>query len=364
MVMVTRRGGKRRPLGREVWHRRLALAGAGLLVASSMSPVVAHHVPALVEPLVGAPAHILNLCTVALQAVATPVHGAFHVLLAAGLLYAVGDRLRAVVRLGATTRALTRDAVSPSDAIIRAARRAGVKLEALCVIPDAPVPAFTAGLLRPVIYLSERAASVLGEAELSAVLAHEDAHRRRRDPLRLSSWRFLACCLFFLPVLQRLGEDMADEMEIAADDWAVEHAGAEPLALAAALVGLAALPRGVTAMPAMAVGFHRDELLERRVRRLAGEASPIRTHLTRRSTAATAAGLVVLWLSGLIVAQPVAAAALDAARGHGASPAPSAHCQHHDGGPLSHLFCLFGDKPAPALRGGGEAAGLAPCPHD
>lgn len=350
----------RGPHTRETWHRRLVVLGAALLVASSMSPVLAHHVPSLIEPLVGTRAHILSLCTIALHAVATPVHGAFHVLLAAGALYAVVDRARAIVRLHATTGALARAGVSPSDAIIRAARRAGVKLETLCVIPSAPVPAFTAGLMRPRIYLSSLAATVLAESELAAVLAHENAHRLRRDPLRLSAWRFLACFLFFLPVVQRLGEDMADELEIEADDWAVAHAGVEPLALASALVGLAALDPGGGTLPTTAVGFIRDELLERRVRRLAGEASPLRTHLTRRSSAATVVGLLAVWVSGLVVAQPIAAASVGGDMPHGMNHGAPVHCQHHDGSPLSHLFCLFAARPVAAS---GDAIDTLHCPH-
>ena len=44
--------------------------------------------------------------------------------------------------------------------------------------------ALTAGLIRPRIYLSKRLLNALSPAELAAVVAHEQAHRRRRDAVR------------------------------------------------------------------------------------------------------------------------------------------------------------------------------------
>ena len=50
-------------------------------------------------------------------------------------------------------------------------------------IPGAASHAFCAGLVRPAIYVSEGTLRA-GEGELRAVLAHEDEHRARLDPLR------------------------------------------------------------------------------------------------------------------------------------------------------------------------------------
>ena len=105
------------------------------------------------------------------------------------------------------------------------------------VVSGLPTPAFTVGWLRPRVYVDAALAGLLTADELAAVLAHEEAHVARRDPLRLSALRFLACTLFFLPALRRLAADAADEAEIAADDRAAGLAGAgAPLALASAIV--------------------------------------------------------------------------------------------------------------------------------
>jgi hypothetical protein len=182
-------------------------------------------------------------------------------------------------------------------------------------------------------------------------MAHEAAHVRRRDPLRLSALRFLGRTLFWIPALRRLADDMADEAEILADDAGARE---QPLVLASAIVALAgwstpAAARATRPFPAAtAVGIiaghdggaapARDALLDRRVRRLAGEAVPVATHVTRRSLVWASAALAAVWASGIIMAHPLPAAV----PGH-----PDAeHCEHHRRSALSHLFCL-GLTPSP-----------------
>ena len=84
------------------------------------------------------------------------------------------------------------------------ARDATSSVDGAQVIDDDRPLAFCAGLLHPRVYVSRGALGMLGEAELSAVLAHERHHARRRDPLRLASTRVLADALFFAPPLGEL----------------------------------------------------------------------------------------------------------------------------------------------------------------
>jgi hypothetical protein len=118
------------------------------------------------------------------------------------------------------------------------------------LIIDDPLPrAFCAGLLRPRIHVSRGALDLLDDDELSAVVAHEAHHARRRDPLRIFIARALADALFFLPVLRRLAERYSALAELAADEAAVRRSGTrKPLAAAllafdksphAAIVGVA-----------------------------------------------------------------------------------------------------------------------------
>src|SRR5439155_12889806 len=133
----------------------------------------------------------------------------------------------------------------------------------LRIVRGLPNPAFTIGWLRPRVYVARELAGALPDAELNAVLAHEQAHVVRRDPLRLAALRFLACTLFWLPALRRLADDVTDEAEIAADDIA---AGDQPLVLASAILRVASW-RDLRAGPLGAIGatgFTCRDLLERR----------------------------------------------------------------------------------------------------
>lgn len=127
--------------------------------------------------------------------------------------------------------------------------------------------AFTVGLWRPQIVLSEGMVSSLTEDEVRAVLFHELGHVRSRDPMRLAVVRFLADALWFLPVARSLAKDFVDAVEEGADDWAVE-ATRRPMELAAALVKTARA--GVASPMSLASALAGNLSVEDRVERLLG----------------------------------------------------------------------------------------------
>jgi len=322
---------------REQVRRRTLLLGIGVLIVLSTSPVFGHHAMRGGEALLRGTDRIGELCLVALHLLLAPVHTGFHILLIVGVMYAAWDRLNAWRRLRGALRPLSIIRVEPRDRIWSAARRAGVDPTRIRVVEDAPNPAFTVGWWRPSIYLSRRLAFSLQPAELSALIAHEGAHAARRDPLRLSVFRFLGRTLFWLPALSRLAADMADEAEIEADDQA---AADQPLVLASAILLVARwVQHGgpVEAASVGAVNFAQGDLVERRVRRLVGEDVPVRSRVTRRSILSAAGVLALVWTSGVLMAHPLPAG------GHGAhtrNGAPASRdCTHHDGFALLHLFC-------------------------
>ena len=337
---------------REQSHRRGVLLGIGALIVLSTSPVFGHHLASKAEVLLAGRDHVFNLCLVALHALFAPVHGVFHVLLLAGLAYAIFARVRAAVRSRLTLGALgTTEPESCSELLALAASAARVDLRSLRIVPGLPTPAFTIGILRPRIYVAGRLPESLTLEELTAVIAHEGAHARRRDPLRLSVLRFLGDTLFYVPALRRLAEDMADDAEIAADDIAAAGSRTKAVTLASAIVKLAAWPdvSGVSGspLPAGSVGFGRANVFERRVRRLLGEDATVGTHVTGRSLGGACGALALVWISGLVMAHPVSAAA------PGALPVEPVHCQHRGGLALAHIFCL----------GFAHHVDAARCPH-
>lgn len=341
---------------REQSRRRATLIAIALLFVLSTSPVYVHHLFELgAARMLAGFDHIGALCVTALHLLLLPVHRVFHVVLLVGIAVAAWDRLRAWRTVRATLALLEQHEPVADGPFWRAALAAGVDPGCVRVVRGLPNPAFTVGLLTPRVYLAAELAGHLTAEQLEAVIAHEGAHVVRRDPLRQFLLRFLAFTLFWMPALRRLAEDVRDEAEVLADDAAVRG---RPLVLASAILALSDWNLG-RATPRGAVGFQRDDLLERRVRRLVGEETAVRSHLTRRSVVGAVLSVALVWGSGLIVAHPLPAAgtpAVHAAGGvqgmHGSTH--GAHCMLHRESALAHLFCL--GSPFSSAR-------LATCPH-
>lgn len=327
-------------VSKEEAHRRMLLLGIGALLLLSVSPVFGHHFATGLEQGLRGQDHLGALCLIALHHLLQPVHILFHVLVVLGLAYASFDRVRAALRLRRMLALLQAREPAVGDAFWTAATGAGLDPARLRVVAGLPTPAFTAGWLRPRIYVSDAVAERLTPLELDALLAHEGAHAIRRDPLRLSVLRFLALALFWLPAMRRLADDIADEAEIRADDHAARD---QPLALASAILAVASW-RPIKDEWGGVVGFaQRRDLLDRRIRRLAGEDPPLASRVTRGSLAGALLALLLVGSSGAIMAHPLPV-------NHTAHP--TEHCGHLGESPLDHLFCRLG---APR--------GALVCPH-
>lgn len=89
--------------------------------------------------------------------------------------------------------------------------------------------AFTFGLLRPTIYLSRE---VWEGEHREAVLAHERAHARRKDPLWLFLARGVRRSTLYLPFGGRILQDLSLESERACDAAGTKAVGLKPYARA------------------------------------------------------------------------------------------------------------------------------------
>jgi Zn-dependent protease with chaperone function len=310
---------------RERTHRRALLFGLIVLMTLAVSPFLAHHLPIGLEQQLAGRDHLWMLCLVAIHLLLAPLHGVFHLLFLTGVSYAAVDRWMALRSQRSVLAQLAVREPEEGGEMVLAARAARVDPALLRVVDGLPSPAFTTGWLRPRIYLSACLPERLSRAELEAVIAHEAAHVRHRDPLRLSTLRFVACMLFWLPVVRHLTEDLADEAEVRADDAAARD---RPLALATALVTLAQWLRP-SPVTHGGVGFDERDLLERRVRRLAGDVVEPRSRITRRSLLTAALVLALAGTSGAVVAHPLPHE----------SPAHEEHCEHGGSSAFFHLFC-------------------------
>lgn len=146
------------------------------------------------------------------------------------------------------------------------------------------------------VVVTTGALELLADDEVAAVVAHERAHLRGRHHLVLLAARAARDLLPTSRWARRAQRDVAELLELAADDHAARSAGGAPVARAVATLS------GDAARPAVAA----------RVRRLAGGPAPLPA-LTRVAVAALAAVLVSLPAS--VVVAPVALA-------HGAHPQP------------------------------------------
>jgi Zn-dependent protease with chaperone function len=91
---------------------------------------------------------------------------------------------------------------------------------------DIPTPrAFCLGFWRPRIWLTAGLINLLSDEELTAVLAHEICHCRRRDPLRLLISRAIKSAFFFLPLVTDLAQAAELQQEAAADKSAIRQLG-------------------------------------------------------------------------------------------------------------------------------------------
>ena len=328
-------------VSRERSHRRAGGGGVIVLLLLGVLPIIVNHTPIGLEDALTGVDHVGALCVAALHLLLAPVHGGFHLLLGAGVAYAMVDRGRAWRRLSRALSPLDVVGPRPGDAIWRAAAAAGVSVARIRVVAGLPNPAFTVGSFSPTIYVAAELTDRLDAVQLRSVLSHEAAHVARLDPLRFSLLRALGCALFWIPALARLAEDLRDDSEIVADDLAADCG--EPLALASAILTLADWRNTTADLPQGAVGFCHGALLERRVRRLLGEEVPVTSHVTRGSLGIAAAMLTVVWVSGVVTAHPLAATDRVGAAGN-------PHCAHDSESPLAHLFC----------RGMSQLGG---CPH-
>ncbi|MEJ2722115.1 MAG: M56 family metallopeptidase, partial [bacterium] len=116
----------------------------------------------------------------------------------AGCLTRLAGEITAMRACGSDSAIPLRDAEAIK--LRRALDRAGIPAGRVRIDGTEILPSVT-GLLKPVVRLPHRLVASLPDDELLAVLVHEDAHRRRFDPLRALTHRLCASLFFFYPLI-------------------------------------------------------------------------------------------------------------------------------------------------------------------
>ena len=134
------------------------------------------------------------------------------------------------------------------------------------------LPAVTVGILRPRVRIDPRLRDVVPAASFDAVRAHEDAHARHRDPLRI--WLAQTITDLQWPSRQAHARlrDWLSSLELARDEEA-RRDGVHGEDLAAAIIAVAGGGRGGHA-GAAATLTHAEIHLARRIHRLLRTLSP------------------------------------------------------------------------------------------
>jgi Zn-dependent protease with chaperone function len=226
----------RRNAVRGVRGRRLLLlvpfVVAGLLAVASLNRAFLPVVQFNTDRMVGAGSLMEVLGDIQM------IGGAVNLVLAAYLLVVGVLVSRRLAGFAATARLRTHSAVA-SPAIrhraLRIAITTGITPPEVRLRRDCPGGAFAAGVRRPWIALDPELADTLDDRELDALLAHEMAHIRLRDPMLCLLTGICRDLVFFLPGIHLANVWLRREQEEAADDLAA-GCTRRPAALASSIL--------------------------------------------------------------------------------------------------------------------------------
>jgi hypothetical protein len=182
--------------------------------------------------------------------------------LALWLLWTVGGTL---LSGGRSSRRIRRLALTRGERMDDGPSRAVYRVD------DARVFACVAGIFRPVVVVSSSMAKALVPSQLEIVIAHEEAHAKRRHNLALLAARAAERSLFFIPGVRAAGRSVRRSVEAIADDAAAAKTGdalsvAEAVTRVAGLAARGVMPRG--AVDVTTPAFASEDLAVQRVERL------------------------------------------------------------------------------------------------
>jgi len=143
-------------------------------------------------------------------------------------------------------RLARRHALVPPPAVAGVAHELGIRRLIVTDLPESL--AFSAGLLRPTVVVSSALVDSIDPAPLGAVLAHEAAHARNRDPLRQVISHAVGRGLWIAPAARRAAEHQRLRYELAADARARAWAGRRALAEALLVLHLTPEPADAAAI--------------------------------------------------------------------------------------------------------------------
>ena len=162
---------------------------------------------------------------------------------------------------------------------------------------DDPV---TVGVFHPAIILPSKVIPALAEADLTAILAHEYGHIRRKDFLVHFLCQLTALSVAWHPGIRYLMSKISQTRELACDDYAAVRLG-KRIVYARTLLRLASLCLHVPRSNAMGLGIFDGDNLEVRIMMLTEK----RTSLSRAGLIGLALATSFLFGSSTVLARAV-----------------------------------------------------------
>lgn len=166
---------------------------------------------------------------------------------------------------------------------------------------DAPCIPHVRGIIRPSIRVPRSIIAQLDHEELLAVLIHEEAHRRRRDPARALMHKCFAIALFFYPPIRVVLRSLHEATEWLCDEQ-VLRAGIEPAVYGRALAKTIRMGLFPIAQPS-AAGARGGSKLRARFDRIS---DPGRFSNMKRHTILLAS-VLVLFAAAALIPSPIIA---------------------------------------------------------
>ncbi|EOQ16397.1 MULTISPECIES: M56 family metallopeptidase [Bacillus cereus group] len=96
------------------------------------------------------------------------------------------------------------------------------KRKQIYILPTTEVAAFTIGLFRPKVVMSEGLLQTFSNEEIDAIIFHEEYHQKNWDPLKLFCFTLLAEGMMYIPILKGLLQRYHTYQELAADKYAMQ----------------------------------------------------------------------------------------------------------------------------------------------
>jgi beta-lactamase regulating signal transducer with metallopeptidase domain len=193
---------------------------------------------------------------------------------------------------------LRRDAFELSPAQARMSRQAISPTSRVSVLQSTAIDdPMTIGVFHPVILLPSKVLPDLGKEEISAIVAHEYGHIRRRDfPIHMMC-EFMSLPIAWHPGIAYLMSRISQARELACDEYAATCLG-NRRSYADTLLRLASLCLHVPRLDAAGVGFFDGDNLEARITMLTGKT----LRLSRTGAIGLALATSITFSAGALVA--------------------------------------------------------------